>query len=72
MASKNGILEGTRKVAIEAIQSRSSPSRGPRFARNYTFGKGSSMYTLRLYFLWANIVNAWFPIPNALDGFPNF
>ena len=35
VASKNEILEGTRKVAIEAIQSRPSPSRGPCSARNY-------------------------------------
>ena len=34
MASKNEILEGMRKVAIEAVRFRPSPSRGPRFARN--------------------------------------
>jgi hypothetical protein len=34
VASKDEILEGTRKVAIEAIRSQPSPSRGPRFARN--------------------------------------
>ena len=34
MASKNEILEGTRKVAIEAIRSRPSPSRGPCFTWN--------------------------------------
>ena len=33
VASKNEILEGTRKAAIEAIRSRPSPSRGPRFAQ---------------------------------------
>ena len=34
VVSKNEILEGMRKVAIEAIRSRLSPSRGPRFAWN--------------------------------------
>ena len=34
MVSKNEILEGTPKVAIEAIPSWPSPSRGPRFAQN--------------------------------------
>ena len=34
MVSKNEILEGTWKVAIEAIPSWLNPSRGPRFAQN--------------------------------------
>jgi hypothetical protein len=37
LASKNENLEGTRKVAVEAIRSRPSPSRGPRFAQNYYY-----------------------------------
>ena len=35
MASKNDVLEGTQKVATEAIRPRSNLSRGPRFAQNY-------------------------------------
>ena len=34
VVSKNEILEGMQKVAIEAIWSRSSPSEGPHFTRN--------------------------------------
>ena len=40
LVSKNEILEGTRKVAIEAIRSRPNPSRGPRFARKNIRGIG--------------------------------
>ena len=37
MVSKNEILEGMRKVAIEAIRSRPSLSKGPRFAWNNSY-----------------------------------
>ena len=35
VASTNENLKGTQKRAIEAIRSRLSPSRGPRFAQKY-------------------------------------
>ena len=65
LVNKNEILEGTRKVAIEAIWSRPSPSRGPRFTRNNERYKKCSGYWSGSRTTFSNAIGPAVPAPEG-------